>query len=523
MPLPDHRRNRRNWLKQVSVTAGSLGLAASAGPLADQARADQARADQARAGADATTDPLETFVPVRPITRGPAHHWFGYYDKREFSSDGRFVLSNEVAFEGRAPTGDDAIGVGMVDTQNGDRWIPLGTSKAWSWQQGCMLQWVGRDDRFVIWNDRENGRFVSKLYDRDTSSLRTLGRAIYTLLPDGKSALAVDFSRLDNLRPGYGYDGLQDAYAADPAPEASGIWKVDLETGQEHLVFSLAQAAALPWPGSAAPPKNAWHYFNHLLVNPAGTRFIVLHRYRPKFDPKTLRYDGGFVTRMLTVDIDGGRKYVLDPGGKTSHFIWKNDEVVTLWTRPIGKQYGFYDFWDRSEKVVAVGKKAMPANGHNTYLEAPYSDWILNDTYPSKPGKSKLPSAQKSLGNRQTVYLYHVPSKRRFDLGHFPSPPAYRGQWRCDTHPRGGPGGTQVAIDSPHDGGRQVYLLDIADLLRKHLLPPFVISSVPSVARLSEAKFRVARLSEAKTKKRLGEACYFGETYSPGCRRHGRL
>ena len=81
------------------------------------------------------------FPPVRTLTRGPHYHWFGYYDKREFDPTDRFVLSNEVDFEHRTPRDDDTIRVGMVDTENGDEWIELGTSHAWGWQQGCMLQW----------------------------------------------------------------------------------------------------------------------------------------------------------------------------------------------------------------------------------------------------------------------------------------------------------------------------------------------------------------------------------------------
>ncbi|MGN6544124.1 MAG: hypothetical protein ACTHK7_03680 [Aureliella sp.] len=34
----------------------------------------------------------------------------------------------------------------------------------------------------------------------------------------------------------------------------------------------------------------------------------------------------------------------------------------------------------------------------------------------------------------QTPHLYHLASNRRIDLGHFPSPPAYTGEWRVDTH-----------------------------------------------------------------------------------------
>lgn len=399
---------------------------------------------------------LETFVPCRAITQGPQNHWFGYYDKREFSPDGKLVLANKVDFEGRAPTGDDSIKVGFVDTADNDTWHEIGQSNAWGWQQGCMLQWIGAGGRQVFWNDRQGDSFVSRIYSLDDKSIRTLPKPIYTLSPDGSFGLSVDFRRIDNLRPGYGYDGLADPNVDQRAPADSGVWRVDMQTGESKLILSLADVAALPWPDGNIH-STAWHYFNHLLINPSGTRFTVLHRYRPGFDPQTLKYSGGFVTRMLTANVDGSDRYVLDPSGFTSHFIWKNDRELTMWTKPAGQpKSAFYDFVDQSRRVTAVGQNKMPTNGHNTYLGGDYGDWILNDTYPDR------------TTSRQSVYLYHVASGRRFDLGHFPSPHAYRGEWRCDTHPRSSDDGTLVAIDSPHDNGRQVYLLDIKDLLQKN-------------------------------------------------------
>ena len=428
--------NRRDLLVQSAAMA-SLAAGGSSASAANE------------------TKPLETFVPTRTITSGPKFHWFGYYDKQEFDPSGRLVLANEVTFEGRSPREEDAIAVGYVDTSQGDRWVSIGHSRAWGWQQGCMLQFAGDDGRRVLWNDREGDQFVCRILDLHTQEMRVIDRPIYTISHDGKTALSADFRRINNLRPGYGYAGLADPHVSERAPEESGIWRVDLETGDSQLVLSLAQVAKLGWPDGNIH-ADAWHYFNHLLFNPAGDRFIVLHRYRPKFDPSKLQFDGQFVTRMLTADLDGSNLHVLDPSGNTSHFIWKDDETVTMWTRPNGQRYGFYEMKDRSDAIVRVGDEAMPSNGHNTYLGGDYGDWILNDTYPSK------------VGRRQSVFLYHPASDRRFDLGHFPSPPAYQGEWRCDTHPRSSEDGTQVAIDSPHAGGRQVHLLDVRELLEKN-------------------------------------------------------
>ena len=117
--------------------------------------------------------------PVRTITRGPKHHWFGYYDKLEFDPTNRYVLSNEVDFEGRTPLADDVIRVGMVDTRDDDQWIELGSSPAWGWQQGCMLQWRPQSSAEVLWNDREGDKHVCRVMNVKTRNTRTLPRPIY--------------------------------------------------------------------------------------------------------------------------------------------------------------------------------------------------------------------------------------------------------------------------------------------------------------------------------------------------------
>ena len=398
---------------------------------------------------------VEDLPPIRAITRGPKFHWFSYYDKLQFDPTCRYALGMEVDFEHRSPKPDDVINVGMVDLQDDDRWMELGQSRAWCWQQGCMLQWRPGSKNEIIWNDRRNNRFVCHILNVHTGKRRTLPYPIYTISPDGRTAVAPDFRRIQDMRPGYGYAGLPDPHAEDPAPEDSGIFRVNLESGKQDLIITIADIAAFgQLPGN---PKDAKHYFNHLLFNTDGSRFIFLHRWRAKGQP-------GFGTRMLTARPDGTNIRVVDPYGKTSHFIWRDTVHILAWAWHPSHGNAFYlypcccrgrlvpaEAGNGTERVEVVGKGVMTKNGHCTYL--PGNKWILNDTYPDKEQK-------------QNVYLYNVATGKKVPLGHFYLPPEYKGEWRCDTHPRFSPDGRSVVIDSAHGGnGRQMYLIDISAIV----------------------------------------------------------
>ena len=54
--------------------------------------------------------------------------------------------------------------------------------------------------------------------------------------PDGKWAVASDFRRLNDTRPGYGYSGIADPRFKVLAPEDTGLFRVDLATGKQKLL-----------------------------------------------------------------------------------------------------------------------------------------------------------------------------------------------------------------------------------------------------------------------------------------------
>lgn len=394
----------------------------------------------------------ENFIPpVLKLTSGPGYHWFGYYDKQQMSSDGRHLLGMKVNFEGRSPVASDTIEIGMIDLQNENKWIAIGASSAWGWQQGCMLQWRPGSSSEIIWNDREDGSFVSRIYNLETGAIRTVPKAIYTVSPDGEFAMGAEFNRIQDMRPGYGYAGIPDPFADQKAPRGSGIYRIDLNSGQSETIFSIAELAEIPSGGSSL--EDYWHYFNHLLIAPDSKRFTFLHRYRTA-KPAEKKKGSGFITRMFTADVDGTDLFLLDPSGHTSHFIWRRSAGICAWTKPANLQAGFYVLEDQTNKIVPVGKDVMTKNGHNTYVPGTNYEWILNDTYPSKEDR------------KQELYLFHEPSGKKVVLGRFHSPEKYVGEWRCDLHPRTNADGTKVIFDSTHEGdGRQMYMIDISQIV----------------------------------------------------------
>jgi len=389
--------------------------------------------------------------PVRYITKGPYFHWFGYYDKLQFDHTNRYVLGMETKFEGRTPRPDDEIRIGMVDLHNQDKWIDLDISKSWGWQQGCMLQWIPGSDNEIIWNDRQDDRFVSHILNVQTGKKRTLPRAIYTLSPDGSWAIGTDFSRIQNLRPGYGYAGVPDPYEKVKVPQGSGLYRLNLLSEKEELLFTLADIASIPLNGVSVTDN--FHWFNHLLINQDGSRFIFLNRWRPSTGDKP-DMSSGFKTRMFTANMDGSNLYCVDPSGNTSHFIWKNPSSICAYTKPEGYDSGFYILKDKTGEFIRIGQGKMTENGHQSFLSVGNGEeWLVCDNYARANNRFQVP------------YLYHIPSDKRIDLGSFYCNPAYTGEWRCDLHPRISPDNNFVCIDSTHGGcGRQLYLIDIRSM-----------------------------------------------------------
>ena len=400
-----------------------------------------------------------TYPAALAVTAGRRHHFFGYYDKFPWDKSGRYLLGLETTFIDRPPTPNDCATIGLIDFTDNNRWISLAETRAWNWQQGTMLQWLPTaPDRLIIYNYRDSDRFVSVIRDVQTGEYRTLPLPIYAVSRDGKSAVSLNFARLHQTRPGYGYTGLLDLYEDELHPDDDGIYWMDLNTGEHKLIISLAQIVSIRHNSSMDGSK---HWFNHMLFNPDDTRFLFLHRWR--------RPDGGRWTRMFTANLDGSDIYCVADHEMVSHFDWRNPHQILAWARQhdIGDRYflftdqtnvfasltdafGLREHPDEVGEVEVVGEGILTTDGHCSY--SPDGRWILTDTYPDRERK-------------RTLILYRHSDGYRVDIGRFFAPKELDGEIRCDLHPRWSRDGQQVCIDSVHEGHRQIYVLDVAEIV----------------------------------------------------------
>jgi hypothetical protein len=380
-------------------------------------------------------------VPARAVTRGPKHHWFGYYDKCPWDATGRYLLAHEGDFADRQPKPGEAITVGMVDLNDNDRFIPLDTTAAWSWQQGAQTQWLGSaPDREVVYNTLHDGRPAAAVRDVKTGKVRYLPMPIYGLSADGKQAVTPDYARTHRLRPGYGYASYPERFAADPAPEHLGIWHMDVPTGKHDFILSLKRIAANK---PDARMAGCGHGVEHLVFNPGGTRFVFLHRWR--------KGDAPWLTRVYTAKPDGTDMRLHLDTGMASHFDWKDDDTLLFWAKAPDGKNKFFTIDVRDDAVTPIGAGVLTQDGHCSY--SPDRKWVLNDTYPDK-------------NRMQWLMLFDPKANRRYDLNQFHSPKAFTGPFRCDLHPRWDRTGTKVCVDGCHEPQRQVYVFDVADVVK---------------------------------------------------------
>ncbi len=393
---------------------------------------------------------LQLPVSTRRILPGgkDTHWFFGYYDIPAFSQDSVLHLALQAPFMDRLPLPEDKAELYAVHLKHGKR-IHLGTTTAWNFQQACMLQWHPTIKDSVIFNVRTPGKGCG--YGAVIQSLAgiqqvTLDRPVANVASNGQYAVSINFDRMFDFRPGYGYAGQRDYFYNQPHPAEDGIFLIDLTKGNSRLIVSLARI----WEkvGSYFDGSDQKICINHITFNPDGSRIVFLVRnFHAPGTP--------WRTAILTCDTLGQELFLLSDFAMASHYHWRDPGTVTFYSD--GRELGnlgpqLYELNDLTHTGEAIDPGFFVRDGHNSY--SPDREYMLYDSYPLSDGCREL-------------YLYDLVTRQGGLLGRYSVAPQAQGDIRCDLHPRWSPCGQMISFDSVHEGFRGIYLMDVAEAKKK--------------------------------------------------------
>jgi len=359
-------------------------------------------------------------------------YFFGYYDKSPWDVENRFMLCLRVKNTYKSVAPKEAAEIIMIDTQNNNSYKILGKTNSWNVQQGCMLQWLGPDySERIIYNDFRNEQYCSVILNVKTKEEKIISMPVYSVAQNGKFALSLDFSRLHRLRKGYGYSNIKDSTIHEKCPDKPCIWYVDLKTGKSKPIMKYSDFRDFE---TRPEMKNAEHKVNHIMINPSGKRFMVLHRWFCG----SRKY-----TRLVTANIDGSDMYNLCDDDMTSHCYWKNDIEILAFAYKKGSGNGYYLMRDKTKQYKKLWPELI-SDGHPSY--SPDGKKVVTDTYPDR---------------RRIARIYCIEDSRINEIAKVFAPFKYDNDVRCDLHPRWNRAGNKICFDSVFEGRRGLYIIEI--------------------------------------------------------------
>ena len=391
---------------------------------------------------------LDAKYPVKLISPNDGYHYFfGYYDLSAYHENGRFHLANRVKFMDRLPTKDDVCELGYIDLESGE-FIKFAETTAWNFQQGALLTYNRANYDEVFYNVRggEND-FRTCIHNLKTGEKRYTDRACANVSLDGKRGLAVNFSRIYDFRPGYGYSDVKDRWYDVPQPEDDGIYLVDMESGKSKLIISIADVLKR-FPNELFPDKK--FVVNHITFSPSGEKFLFL--LRNFMEPGTTGV--GWLTTVITSDLDGNM-YELIHNDCASHYHWKNDDQILFYCRR-DEVYGLFLLDDKSQNYVHYDKPDLslgePYARDIHCLYSPSQRYFIGDSY-TKPDHCRR------------IYIYDTETNEHEVLLKDYSVIPDNGDIRCDLHNRWNVKGDKISYDSTRNGRREIYEIDASALV----------------------------------------------------------
>ena len=385
------------------------------------------------------SDPGLLKLTIEQITFGTKHRLFGYIGQSlttPWNASERYILSLESEFHDHMPTADEAAKIMIIDTHNKYKIEYVDETHAWNLQQGTMMYWnpESHETQFFF-NDRDakTGKIFTVLYD--IKKRKRVKEYRFEDTPVGNSGvaslggyfLAINYARMERLRPITGYLGAYDWTEGQKAPLDDGIFKVNIKTGKKELLVNYKQLADL------CDQHTASYYINHTLWNRANDKILFYARGAQGSSTK-------LVNKIFTVNSDGTgltmQKYI---GG---HPEWGMADIA------IGAI--------KSEQVLydVVKKKVVGTIGKTGTFAKPGGDISL-----SPNGKMFANGFSISDGNFYTIY--RMTDDQFITSTEFSRGPYSKTRMRIDGAPRWNRTGNKLLVPGWIDNARQLFIITI--------------------------------------------------------------
>ena len=221
-------------------------------------------------------------------------------------------------------------------------------------------------------------------------------------------------------------------------PDATAVWKVDLESGTVSELFTYKDFATFQ-PRPEMQENGAVHKVNHLMLSPNGKRCMVLYRWFVGLR----KY-----TRLVTFNIDGTDMYVLSDDDMVSHCFWKDDEHILAFENKRDCGTGYYLMNDKIQEYTHLWPQ-LTNDGHPSY--SPDRSFVVTDSYPNRARIQELKVLKDS----------DVDAREMKVVARVFAPFKYDNDTRCDLHPRWSRDGKKVCFDSVFEGHRGLYMVEV--------------------------------------------------------------
>ncbi len=369
------------------------------------------------------------------------NYFFGFHDSSPFSKDEKKILAQHTQIPLRMPLKNEPLGVGYFEFENGKlgNYIKVGESYSWNYHKGCRLQWLSENQ--LIYNSSQQDQLISVIHDLATKKDQVINYPIDSVSSDGNYASSFSYERLEELMPGYGYNGYKDkGYVEEQAPSNTGLFLIDLKANKRKRLVSLDELANH---AQISDSENYRHYVTHSEFSHDNKFLSFLHRWVGKDTRKR-------TSRLIIYNLIEQTFLTLPTEGMVSHYVWNSKNQIVAYCNLEGTDcHALFDI-DKDQKYEKLLLKPINSDGHQSFVT---DSVFVTDTYPDRFRMAKIYKINKDT--HEDTLLVSLYSPKEFQTHDFKCHIA------CDLHPRVSPSGKYICFDSPRTGKRALYVMKL--------------------------------------------------------------